>query len=275
MRSVRILLVSKNVQLAAALKAGLAPYQMEVLVYENLLGLYPVLLREEPDVVVLDGDLPRLALEAAARFLRSKDASRRQPVLLLTGSGEDSPDPGLLAAACQADDFLDAGAEPARIAASILRLSKQAAGPFDAIPDTGEARVAAAPAGTPRILIVDDDVAIARLLRRMLEARYAVSVVNDGKTAIERCRATRFDAVFCDLMMAGVSGADVYRAVRAHDAALADHIVFITAHEFDAAEVEFFMGLSNQIVHKPFSLRDVLAVAATVTGSAGGLPKPA
>lgn len=267
MGAVRILLVSKDAQRAAALKAGLAPFQIDISVFENLLGLYPVILRDAPDVVMLDGDLPRLALEAASRFLRSKNVAQRLPVLLLTSGREGSPDPGLLAAACQADDFLDIGAEPARIAASILRLSRQAAGPFDAIPDTGETRAAAAPAGTPRILVVDDDVAIARLLRRMLEGRYAVTIANDGKTAVDRCSINRYDAIFCDLMMSGMSGADVYRAVRARDAALADRIVFITAHEFDATEVEFFMGLSNQIVHKPFSLRDIQAVAAAVIGS--------
>lgn len=266
MGAVRILLVSKDAQRVATLKAGLAPFQMAISVFENLLGLYPVILRDAPDVVMLDGDFPRLALEAASRFLRSKSVARRLPVLLLTCGSEGSPDPGLLAAACQADDFLDVAAEPARIAASILRLSRQAAGPFDAIPDTGETR-AAIPAGAPRILVVDDDVAIARLLRRMLEGPYAVTIASDGKTAIDRCSVTRYDAIFCDLMMSGVSGADVYRAVHARDAALADRIVFITAHELDATEVEFFMGLSNQIVHKPFSLRDIQAVAASVTGS--------
>src|ERR1043165_1207082 len=116
-------------------------------------------------------------------------------------------------------------------------------------------------------LVVDDDVTIARLLEKILSQKYAVVVVNDGVSAIEQCRKVNFAAVFCDLKMPPVSGPDVYRTVRAAAPALTDRFVFVTAHQLDSAEAEFFIGLKNHVIHKPFSMRGGLDVADHPVGA--------
>lgn len=265
MRPLRIIFATQQAALADVVEQGLAPFGIQTSRHDSLLGLYPAVLKEEPDVVLLDAELPRLALEAAVRFLRTKGASRRQPILLLVPSGDDAPDPGLLVASSQADDFIERAAPHSKLARAITRLALSSGNAFEDATDSMIARVTSQPEQTkPAILVIDDDTSIGQLLKRMLDARYDVSLAADGKSAIALCATRDFGAVFCDLMMPGVSGADVYRAVRLLNQALADRFIFVTAHALDAAEVEFFMGLSNHVVHKPFSLREILSVAAKV-----------
>jgi len=81
-----------------------------------------------------------------------------------------------------------------------------------------------------RILIVDDDPKIVRLLRASLEqAGYRVIVAYDGETALHALRRERPDLVVLDLMLPDRDGWDVTRVMRA-DAALADTpIIMLTA----------------------------------------------
>src|SRR3990172_1340992 len=109
-RQLRVIFATQQAELADLVERGLAPFGIQTSRHDSLLGLYPAVLKEEPDVVLLDAELPRLALEAAVRFLRTKGASRRQPILLLVPSGDDAPDPGLLVTSCQADDFIERAA---------------------------------------------------------------------------------------------------------------------------------------------------------------------
>jgi CheY-like chemotaxis protein len=271
-RSVRVVLATENGALGAALSQALAAEGVGVVCHGGLLGLYAVLLKEEPDVVLLDGALPNLALEATAKFLRSKGATRRFPTVLLVSSNDDETDPAKLAQTCAADDFIDRAAPPAHIARVALRVAHKATGGFEFVPDSGKhalptevapsAEAAAVSVATrPAALVVDDDMAIARLLKKILESICQVTVVHDGQAAIDACAAQDFAVVFCDLAMPGVTGPDVYRSVLAAKPALAARFVFVTAHSIDPKEIEFFMGLTNRIVHKPFTMREIVVAA--------------
>jgi CheY-like chemotaxis protein len=270
MRAVRVVLATENEALGVAVTHALAAEGVGVVCHGALLGLYAVLLKEEPDVVLLDGALPSLALEATAKFLRSKGAARRFPIVLLSSSSEDAPDPAKLAQTCAADDFIDRAAPPSQIARVAIRVAHKAGGGFDLIPDSGKhilptapgdaGRPAAEPA-KPAALVVDDDVAIARMLKKILESSCHVTVVHDGQAAIDACAAQDFAVVFCDLAMPGVTGPEVYRSVLASNPALAARFVFVTAHSIDPKEIEFFMGLTNRIVHKPFTMREIVVAA--------------
>jgi EAL domain-containing protein (putative c-di-GMP-specific phosphodiesterase class I)/ActR/RegA family two-component response regulator len=69
-----------------------------------------------------------------------------------------------------------------------------------------------------RILLADDDAALARSLMRILErAGYIVSCAPDGKIAGEILRNERFDAVLSDISMPTVDGIELLRTVREYD----------------------------------------------------------
>ena len=110
---------------------------------------------------------------------------------------------------------------------------------------------------THRILVVDDEVQIVRVLRGYLErAGFAVLTANDGREGLRLARQERPDLVILDLMLPGMDGLDVCRALR-KDSELP--IIMLTAR---VEETDRLIGLelgADDYVTKPFSPREVVA----------------
>lgn len=111
-----------------------------------------------------------------------------------------------------------------------------------------------------RILVVDDDQKIVRLLRASLEqAGYQVFVAYDGETALHLLRRERPDLVVLDLMLPDRDGWDVTRVMRS-DAALADTpIIMLTARvELHDRIVGLELGAGDYVT-KPLHPGELLA----------------
>ena len=66
---------------------------------------------------------------------------------------------------------------------------------------------------TPVVLVVEDEPAVARMYRRILEERYTVHVAHDGPSALDLLRHG-VDVVLLDRMMPGMSGDEVLASIR-------------------------------------------------------------
>jgi DNA-binding response OmpR family regulator len=108
-----------------------------------------------------------------------------------------------------------------------------------------------------RILVVDDEPPIVKLVRGYLERHgYEVLVAADGPSAIQSARAVRPDVIVLDLMLPGLDGIEVCRQVRTFSDA---YILMLTAR---AEEVDRIVGLSvgaDDYLVKPFSPRELVA----------------
>lgn len=116
-----------------------------------------------------------------------------------------------------------------------------------------------------RLLIVDDEVMVARAAQRLFEGQFRVDIALDGRSALEKLESTDFDVVLCDVMMPGLTGLDVYRRIRAQNEALAARFVFATGGLFNQELRDSVEHLSNMIVEKPFDqkkLRRIIEEAA-------------
>jgi signal transduction histidine kinase/ActR/RegA family two-component response regulator len=116
-----------------------------------------------------------------------------------------------------------------------------------------------------RLLIVDDEVMVARAAQRLFEGQLEVDIALDGKAALEKLARADYDVVLCDVMMPGLSGLEVYRQVRLENETLASRFVFATGGLFNQELSETVQRLSNMIVEKPFdakTLRRVIEAAA-------------
>jgi PAS domain S-box-containing protein len=116
---------------------------------------------------------------------------------------------------------------------------------------------AAAAAGDTRarVLVVDDEPAIAKTLRELLGRTHEVVGATSGRDAITTLQLDPdFDVVLCDLMMPGTSGIEVYEEIRSERPALAARIVFMTGGAFTPRAAEFLAKVENRRIEKPFSL---------------------
>lgn len=108
-----------------------------------------------------------------------------------------------------------------------------------------------------RILVVDDEVQIARVLRGYLEqAGFAVITAHDGREALRLARQEAPDLIILDLMLPEMDGLDVCRALRKESDV---PIIMLTAR---VEETDRLIGLelgADDYVTKPFSPREVVA----------------
>jgi len=125
----------------------------------------------------------------------------------------------------------------------------------------------------PRILVVDDEIQIARVLRGYLErAGFAVITAHDGREALRLARQESPDLVILDLMLPEIDGLDVCRALR-RDGDVP--IIMLTAR---VEETDRLIGLelgADDYITKPFSPREVVARVRAVlrrARSAAGAP---
>ena len=83
-----------------------------------------------------------------------------------------------------------------------------------------------------RILVVDDDKEITRLLRSYLEqAGYSVLVANDGGTALHALRRERPDLLLLDLMLPDKDGWSITRTIRAAEGAPQHARIWTVEHD--------------------------------------------
>ena len=108
-----------------------------------------------------------------------------------------------------------------------------------------------------RILVVDDEPRITRLVRDYLErAGFAVIVARDGPEAIRRARTEAPDLVVLDLGLPGMDGLDVTRSLR-QDTTIP--IIVLTARDDEADRIVGLELGADDYVTKPFSPRELVA----------------
>jgi len=109
-----------------------------------------------------------------------------------------------------------------------------------------------------KILIVEDEEHLADGLRFNLEAEgYEADIAADGEAALEAVLKSKFDAVVLDVMLPGIDGFDVARAMRAR----ADYtpILMLTARSRPEDVLKGFEAGTDDYLPKPFDLNIFLA----------------
>ena len=121
-----------------------------------------------------------------------------------------------------------------------------------------------------RILVVEDDPKTSASIERYLvHAGYRVDVAANGDDGLEKARRDRPDLIVLDLMLPGISGVEICRALRESSSAVP--IIMLTAR---AAEEDKLRGLNlgaDDYVTKPFSPRELVARVAAVLRRSGAV----
>jgi DNA-binding response OmpR family regulator len=108
----------------------------------------------------------------------------------------------------------------------------------------------------PTVLVVDDEEAIAEAVRARLESEgYRVLVAGDGPEAIRICDDSAPDLVVLDLMLPGMDGLEVCRAIQRERWV---PVLMLTARTEEADKVAGFAVGADDYLTKPFSLRELV-----------------
>ena len=108
-----------------------------------------------------------------------------------------------------------------------------------------------------RILVVDDEPDIRRIIRILLESRgYAVTEAPNGRLAVEAVRQSPdLDLIILDIMMPELSGVDASREIRKLSSA---PILFLTARTQERDKLEAYQSGGDDYLAKPFSHGELL-----------------
>jgi DNA-binding response OmpR family regulator len=116
---------------------------------------------------------------------------------------------------------------------------------------------APAPALPRTILVVEDEASIAEAVATRLRSEgFAVTIAGDGPAGVERCRELHPDLVVLDLMLPGLDGLDVCRAIQRERPV---PVLMLTARD---SETDLVVGLevgADDYLTKPFSARELVA----------------
>ena len=112
-----------------------------------------------------------------------------------------------------------------------------------------------------RVLVIDDDTSVLATLGKVLAREHEVTTVSDPREAERMLAADQsFDVIVCDLMMPHISGDELFRRVRATHPAVSERFVFVTGGATHAAVESFLSQVPNDVLEKPFTMADLLAV---------------
>jgi DNA-binding response OmpR family regulator len=113
---------------------------------------------------------------------------------------------------------------------------------------------------TPRALVVEDDPDIGQLLTHYLQkAGFEPTVLTTGRDVLARARREAFDVILLDLMLPGLDGLQVCRALRSDPGTAQVPIIMLTAK---GEEPDRIVGLelgADDYITKPFSPNEVIA----------------
>jgi CheY-like chemotaxis protein/anti-sigma regulatory factor (Ser/Thr protein kinase) len=109
-----------------------------------------------------------------------------------------------------------------------------------------------------RLLVIDDDVLVARTLVRLL-GDHRVDVATSGKEGLSRVLAegALFDLVLCDLMMPDMNGMDLYEEVQRRAPAVAERFVFISGGGVTERSRRFIEANGARVLIKPIDGREL------------------
>ena len=111
----------------------------------------------------------------------------------------------------------------------------------------------------PLILVADDNGDMRQYLERILKPRYRIVLAKDGVEAFNQAQEITPDLILTDVMMPHMSGNELLRTVRDHEALRTVPVIFLTARAGVEAHIESLEAGADDYIAKPFNEEELLA----------------
>jgi len=169
--------------------------------------------------------------------------------------------------------FVELYTEPAKITASVVRTIAHSietlASLLDRPPNSQDEMIPS------KILVVDDEI-IARQLICSAVGKADIEAVglDDPRAAQRLLKRERFDLIFLDVEMPGLTGLELCVKIRAKEPNRSTPIVFVTSHSDFGSRAQSALSGGNDFIAKPFLLVEVALKALTWLFKDGAQPLP-
>ncbi len=131
----------------------------------------------------------------------------------------------------------------------------------------------AIPPSPKRVLILEDDPGVTRLLAGALQEQgYHVTAVANGADGLRQVMAADFDAVVCDMVIPSLAGDMFYLAVERTRPHLCPRFIFMTCHKADRRWAEFARSKGCLLLFKPFEMHVFLETVRLVANKSEAKP---
>jgi CheY-like chemotaxis protein len=118
---------------------------------------------------------------------------------------------------------------------------------------------------THRILILDDEEAVRRVLEKALEhLGYELESVSTGPEALALLSSTNYDLVLCDIQLPGLSGLDFFRELESHHPEMTDRVIFMTGDLVRPDLQSFLKKIDANVLRKPFDLSGLYQMVQSI-----------
>jgi DNA-binding response OmpR family regulator len=142
------------------------------------------------------------------------------------------------------------------VAARISRLSREIA----RYTVLGMSRDTRGNGGSPRVLVVEDEASIRDLIVLHLKLEGLTTVATaDGTDALHLARSEQFDLIVLDLMLPGLDGVTICRAIRRDELNADVPILMLTARREESDKVLGLDSGADDYLTKPFGIRELVA----------------
>jgi PAS domain S-box-containing protein len=126
-----------------------------------------------------------------------------------------------------------------------------------------------------RVLLVDDEPNMVRLLAELLSTHHDVTTARSGREAIARLAGeASFDVIVCDLQMNDGTGVDVYEYLSQRAPDLAGRVIFTTGGAFTDRARKFLASCPQPVLEKPFETATFLALVGETARQSAAASKP-
>lgn len=141
-------------------------------------------------------------------------------------------------------------------------------------PDETEAEVEFIHSG--RILVIDDDATIRKILSRLLSRDHRVTCASQGQEALNLLDSGQeFEVILCDLMMPVMDGREFFLTLQQRYPQWVERVIFLSGGASDEVHQEFVDSLLQPFLHKPLPiehLREMIQIALTNQASRASTP---
>jgi CheY-like chemotaxis protein len=120
-----------------------------------------------------------------------------------------------------------------------------------------EDTVPTANANASRVLIVEDNIELLRLMKRLLQPRYHVLTANNGREALQLIQTNKVDIVVSDIMMSEMDGYELTEHIKHNEIYSHLPIILLTAKTTEEDQQKALLAGADGYIHKPFKIRDL------------------